>query len=230
MVHQKVSEAVVALAQWNMNRILKEGPARIIVIEPVPGAPLVPHLVKKGCSVRTLTLPVSIDELEEWAPDGFILSGRSTTTGAAPFDELLSYIKETRVPVFGIGGAHQALALSEGVVVEVQQGRVGEKLPVKNRLTGKMEIKELMHPVVLKIGPDDTSRIEVTHRNVNEPNAEGIQYKRFPGFSVQYKPTPSDYLLNHFIDLVKMRVFKNRSQQLDAFSFSQVRNRQRMTS
>lgn len=212
MDNRNMTKGEMALAQNKMNRMLNRAPARVAVIESRTHSAILSYLVKKGCTSRTFALDCGVDKVTSWEPDGFIIIGNPKEGDIQEYlnihHQLVSYMKDTGLPVLGVGMGHQLLALSEGLQVTVKRRNRQENIPVKNRLTGKLEVKAVKGDTVLRLTLRDQRKVEVTHTNINNQNAEGLQYKHFPGFSVQYMPTSSDYLFNHFIDLVQMRVFK----------------------
>lgn len=208
------------LANKKMVRNSGNGAAKIAVIKNTSPSGVIPYLVKKGCAVRIFSFKTPIADIEEWNPKGFILAGDGG--GNHPYESfeanrsLLTYIKNSGLPVFGMGFAHQLLAISEGLNIIMKEDNSRESLPVMNRLTGKVEIKKSHGDACFEIHSINKSRIDVTHVGINNQHVEGVQYKRFPGFSVQYEPATSDYLLNHFVDLINMQVFKKRPDSYSA--------------
>lgn len=208
------AKAVVALANKKMDRNFANGAAKLAVISNASPSGILPYLVKKGCAVRMFSFKTPIADIEEWKPKGFILAGDGGGKNPHEFFEptlpLLKYIKKSGLPVFGIGLGHHLLAISEGFTLNMKKDKPQESRPVMNRLTGKVEIKKSHRDACFQLYFRDKSRIDVTHAGINNRHVEGVQYKRFPGFSVQYEPATSDYLLNHFVDLINMQVFKKR--------------------
>ena len=87
-------------------------------------------------------------------------------------------------------------------------GHRGANHPVKDLLTGKIEITSQNHGFVLseKSLPEN---VEITHRSLFDNSIEGLRHKDKAIFSVQYHPeaspgpTESDYLFKKFITLVQ---------------------------
>lgn len=113
------------------------------------------------------------------------------------------------VPVFGICLGHQILALALGGKTEKMRfGHRGGNQPVKNLLTGEIEISSHNHGFA--VTPDsDLGGAEVTHINLNDNTIEGLRHQSLGAFSVQYHPEASPgphdslYLFDEFVGRVK---------------------------
>jgi carbamoyl-phosphate synthase small subunit len=87
-------------------------------------------------------------------------------------------------------------------------GHRGANHPVKDLLTGKIEITSQNHGFVLS-EESLPENVEITHRSLFDNSIEGLRHKDKAIFSVQYHPeaspgpTESDYLFKNFITLVK---------------------------
>jgi carbamoyl-phosphate synthase small subunit len=117
-----------------------------------------------------------------------------------------------KVPVFGICLGHQILALALGGKTEKMRfGHRGGNQPVKNLLTGVVEISAHNHGFA--VTPDSVASLphgaEVTHINLNDNTIEGLRHVELGAFSVQYHPEASPgphdslYLFDEFVARVK---------------------------
>lgn len=114
-----------------------------------------------------------------------------------------------KTPLFGICLGHQILGLALGGRTEKMRfGHRGGNQPVKNLLTGRVEISSHNHGFA--VTPDsDLSGAEITHINLNDQTVEGLRHEGLGAFSVQYHPEaapgPHDslYLFDEFVARVQ---------------------------
>ena len=112
------------------------------------------------------------------------------------------------LPLFGICLGHQIMGLAVGAkTLKMKFGHHGVNHPVKNLLTGRIEISSQNHGFhVVLDGLDD---VEATHINLNDQTLEGLRHKTLPIMSVQYHPEaaagPHDgrYLFERFHEMMK---------------------------
>src|SRR5690606_36427363 len=123
---------------------------------------------------------------------------------------VVEWAKSTGKPLFGICLGHQLMAVSEGIGTrKMFVGHRGANQPVKNLETGLVEITSQNHRIAVDENEVDPARVEITHINLNDQTIEGLRYKNFPGFSVQYHPEASPgphdsaYLFDQFIAMVE---------------------------
>lgn len=114
-----------------------------------------------------------------------------------------------QVPMFGICLGHQIIGLALGGKTEKMRfGHRGGNQPVKNLLTGEVEISSHNHGFAVS-AESDLSGGEVTHINLNDQSIEGIRHQDLGVFSVQYHPESSPgphdslYLFDEFVRSVK---------------------------
>ena len=166
-------------------------------------------LTDHGCEVTVVPSRTPPNEVLALDPDGIFLSNGPGDPAA------VSYAVESirtligKKPIFGICLGHQILSLALGAeTYKLKFGHRGANQPVKNLVTGKVEITSQNHGFAVDadtLGKD----IEVTHLNLNDQTIEGIKHKKHPAFSVQYHPEASpgphdaSYLFQDFIDLMK---------------------------
>ena len=104
------------------------------------------------------------------------------------------------------------IALAYGAkMYKLKFGHRGGNHPVKNLLTGKVEITSHNHSYAVDTASVDGTGLEITHVNLLDNTVEGLRCKKDGVFSVQYHPEsapgPEDsgYLFDEFIQLMKRK-------------------------
>jgi len=192
--------------------IHSDGPFKVAAIDYGIKQNIINNLNSRGCTLRIFPAKASIEEIKEWDPDGFFFSngpGDPNATAKYALD-IVNYAKETNKPMFGICLGHQLMALSEGIKVsKMFVGHRGANHPVKDLTTGLTQITTQNHGFGIDMDDLDESKAEVTHVNLNDHTLEGLRFKNFPGFSVQFHPEASPgphdsfYLFDRFIDMLE---------------------------
>jgi len=165
-------------------------------------------LADVGCRVTVVPATASLDEILALRPDGIFLSngpGDPAATGVYAVPVIKGLI-DSELPIFGICLGHQILGLALGAKTrKMAIGHRGANHPVKDLLTGKVEITSQNHGFVIE---EDSlpATVQVTHRSLFDGSVEGIAFSHRPVFSVQYHPEASPgprdshYLFQRFID------------------------------
>ncbi len=168
------------------------------------------RLVRYGCVVTVVPAGFPAADLLAMKPDGIFLSngpGDPAAVGVAirNINALVG-----KLPIFGICLGHQLLALAlGGKTYKLKFGHRGGNHPVKNLLTGKIEITSQNHGFAVDPETLDPSTLEITHINLYDQTNEGFRHRELPIFSVQYHPEASpgphdsDYLFADFISMMK---------------------------
>ena len=166
-------------------------------------------LKQKGCDITVVPAHVTSNEIKKLNPDGVFLSNGPGDPAAV--SDAIKCIKSLLgcYPIFGICLGHQLLALSLGAqTFKLKYGHRGCNHPVKNLITGKVEITSQNHGFAVS----DTnlpSNINVTHLNLNDNTIAGISCSDLKAFSIQYHPEScpgphdSQYLFDDFITSMK---------------------------
>lgn len=167
-------------------------------------------LASYNANVVVLPANSSFDEVMKYKPDGIFLSngpGDPAETGKYAID-VLNKLINIGMPVFGICLGHQLLALALGAKThKMHQGHRGANHPVKNLITGKVEITSQNHGFAVDASTIPYN-VEVTHVSLFDNSIEGLKHKEKPVFSVQYHPESSPgphdsrYLFDQFFELV----------------------------
>lgn len=164
----------------------------------------------RGCDVTILPWDVTAQEVEALQPDGiFISNGPGNPEYARPVIELVRSLRG-KYPIFGICLGHQIIALSYGAkTYKLKFGHRGGNHPVKNLLTGRVEITSQNHSYAVDAKSLCAPGPEVTHINLLDGTVEGLRCKNDRIFSVQYHPEsapgPQDsaYLFDEFIAMME---------------------------
>ncbi len=75
-----------------------------------------------------------------------------------------------------------------GKTYKLKFGHRGANHPVRDEVTGRIEITSQNHGFCVDAESLDTSKVEITHWNLNDQTVEGIRHRELPAFSVQYHP------------------------------------------
>ena len=164
-------------------------------------------LNKRGCNVTVVPWNTTAEEVEALEPDGVFLSnGPGDPTDAVPVIELVRRLRGKH-PMFGICLGHQILSLAYGAATyKLKFGHRGGNHPVRNCLTGKVEITSQNHSYAVERRSLENTPLTVTHLNLLDNTIEGVMCREDRVFSVQYHPEsapgPQDsaYLFDQFID------------------------------
>ena len=163
-----------------------------------------------GCKLTVVPAHTTADEVLALNPDGIFLSNGPGDPADVP--EIVEEIKKLigKKPIFGICLGHQLLARSLGAkTYKLKFGHRGCNQPVKNLLTGRVQISSQNHGYAVDEDSLKDLPLEVTHINVNDGTVEGMRHKDLPIFSVQYHPEaspgPDDnmYLFDQFWTMLK---------------------------
>ena len=150
-------------------------------------------LTDAGCDVTVMPADTSAADVLAQKPDGVFLSngpGDPAATASYAGTEIAAIV-ESGLPVFGICIGHQLLVLSQGgKTVKMAKGHRGANHPVKDLMTGQIEITSQNHGFMVD---EDSlpSHLEVTHRSLFDGSVEGVRHKTKPMFCVQYHPESS---------------------------------------
>lgn len=122
--------------------------------------------------------------------DGIMLS--NGPGDPADCTEVIANLKEIMklgIPMFGICLGHQLLALANDIKTEkLKYGHRGANQPVKNTETKRVYISSQNHGYAVVSDSIDEKTATELFVNVNDGTCEGIRYKNFDGFSVQFHP------------------------------------------
>ena len=123
------------------------------------------YLAEKGCDIEVVPATTPATEILARCPDGiFLANGPGDPAATATYAKKeITQLLDANIPIFGICIGHQLLALAfGGKTVKMDKGHRGANHPVRDLITGRIEITSQNHGfMVLKDSLPDT--VEVTH-------------------------------------------------------------------
>jgi carbamoyl-phosphate synthase small subunit len=167
-------------------------------------------LARENCKVTVVPAQTSAEDVLALKPNGVFLS--NGPGDPEPVDYAVKAIRGMmgRVPVFGICLGHQLCGLAlGGKTYKLKFGHHGGNHPVRNNVTGKVEITAHNHNFAVDPDSVNANEIELTHVDLNDNTLEGLRHKSLPLFSVQYHPEAapgphdSHYLFRDFRSMME---------------------------
>lgn len=171
---------------------------------------IIRKLNEKGCNVTVVPSSTTAAEILKMRPDGLFLSN-----GPGDPENVTSVIQVVRelrgkLPIFGICLGHQIICLAMGAkTYKMKFGHRGGNHPVMNLATGKVEITSQNHSFAVDLDSLEGTGLSLTHVNLLDNTAEGVESAADRMFSVQYHPESapgpqdSEYLFDKFIHLME---------------------------
>lgn len=177
---------------------------------------IVRKLNEKGCNVTVVPYNITAEEILSMKPDGLFLSnGPGNPEDVTEVIEVVKALKG-KLPIFGICLGHQMICLALGAkTFKMKFGHRGGNHPVKNLKTGKLEITSQNHSYAVDASSLEGTELSMTHVNLLDNTAEGVESKENKLFSVQYHPESapgpqdSEYLFDEFINLMDKEAKSN---------------------
>ena len=165
----------------------------------------------KARGLEVLVVPASTPAADILAlnPDGIVLSNGPGDPAAVTYGIDNARQCLGHQPLFGICLGHQLLGLAlGGSTFKLKFGHRGANQPVKNRITGRVEITSHNHGFAVDLDSIPDPEVELTHVNLNDNTLEGLRHEKLAAFSVQYHPEASpgphdaNYLFDEFVEKI----------------------------
>ena len=185
-------------------------PLRIAAVDCGMKRNIVRSLNRRGCHVTVLPWNTPADRIRALQPDGILLSNGPGDPTDVP--QTIAAVRSLigSFPIFGICLGHQILSLAYGArTYKLKFGHRGGNHPVKNLLTGKIEITSQNHSYAIEEKSLADTPLAVTHVNLLDGTIEGVECARDRAFGVQYHPEsapgPQDSacLFDRFLDFIR---------------------------
>lgn len=178
------------------------------------------HLAARGFDVHIFPESTTWSEIAAIEPVAvFYSNGPGDPSASDRHVEILRETLDRKIPFFGICFGNQLLGRALGFdTYKLKYGHRGINQPVKDKLTGRVEITAQNHGFAVEApregiidSPKGYGRVEVSHVSLNDDVVEGLRALDIPAFSVQYHPEAaagphdSTYLFDRFRDMVVER-------------------------
>ena len=206
-----VTDAVKSVTCEKPEVFHEKGETHIVLMHYGCKRNIVRCLVKRGCKVTVMPAFATAEEVAALNPDGIMLSnGPGDPAEPVEVIENLKHIFELNIPTFGICLGHQLSALAAGAkTMKLKYGHRGANQPVTDFESGRTFITSQNHGYAV-VGDELPAEMgEVAQVNANDGTCEGIKYKKWNCFTVQFHPEanggPKDteFLFDRFLNNVK---------------------------
>ncbi len=171
---------------------------------------IIRSLIERGLHVLVVPATTPAAAVLSLKPDGIILSNGPGDPAAVTY--AVDNVRQClgAAPLFGICLGHQLLGLAlGGRTFKLKFGHRGANQPVKNFVSGRVEITSQNHGFAVDLKSIPDAAVELTHINLNDNTLEGLRHPGLKAFSVQYHPEASpgphdaDYLFEEFLQMVE---------------------------
>ena len=186
---------------------------RVVLMDLGMKSGILRELNLRNCDIVIVPHNTPYKEILRQNPDGVMISNGPGNPEDVP--ESIETIRNLigKVPIFGICMGHQLISLAAGArTYKLKFGHSGANQPVKNLITGKVDLTSQNHGYAVDIHSLKDTELELTHISVNDGTCEGIRHRKYPVFSVQYHPeaSPGPHDSNYLFDEFLENMEKNR--------------------
>jgi carbamoyl-phosphate synthase small subunit len=171
---------------------------------------IIRSLKARGLEVLVVPATTPASEVLKLKPAGLVLSNGPGDPAAVTY--AIDNVRQClgAQPMFGICLGHQLMGLAlGGRTFKLKFGHRGANQPVKDLLSGRVEITSQNHGFAVDLESIPDPEVELTHFNLNDGTLEGLRHRKHRAFSVQYHPEASpgphdaDYLFEQFLEMVE---------------------------
>ncbi len=180
---------------------------RVVLIDLGIKHTIIERLAEVGIEPIVVPAQTSPSQIMALQPHGLFLSNGPGDPAVPRYAHETAWKLLGLLPTFGICLGHQILGLAVGGrTFKMKFGHRGANQPVKNLLTGRIEITAQNHGYAVDLESIPGQQFRATHLNLNDGTLEGMVHARYPVFSVQYHPEASPgphdsrYLFDRFVE------------------------------
>lgn len=179
------------------------------------------YLAEQGGRVTVVPADATAAQIRELKPDGLLVGNGPGDPAAVT--KTIATLRELagKVPMFGICLGHQMLALALGAkTYKLKFGHHGANQPVRNEITGRVEITSQNHGFAVDIESLRKVGGTVTHVNLNDGSLEGFLHKQKQILCVQFHPeaAPGPHDAGYLFERFVAAVAAGRSIDTDLFT------------
>jgi carbamoyl-phosphate synthase small subunit len=176
-------------------------------------------LTARGCRVTIVPAHTSAQNVLALAPDGIFLSNGPGDPAAVTYAIQVVHDLLGQRPILGICLGHQIVGLAlGGETYKLKFGHRGANQPVKNLITGQVEITSHNHGFAVR-ADSLPSNVEITHVNLNDDCVEGLRVPELELLAAQFHPESAGgthdalALFDDFVSLMGNRLAQTTNRQ-----------------
>ncbi len=180
--------SVVCTTKTFMHAEPAEPTWRVAVLDGGVKSSILDLLAATGASVRVHPIGAPPHEVADGVDAIFVSNGPGDPAALPQVAENLASLVG-KLPMLGICLGHQLLALSLGATTyKLKFGHRGANHPVRDELTGEVEITSQNHGFAVDAETLATAGARVSHLNLNDRTVSGFLHADKRVFAVQYHP------------------------------------------
>lgn len=165
---------------------------RVVVLDFGIKNSIVYKLEQAGAEVIVVPAQTTPAQIMALNPSGLVLSNGPGDPAGPRYAHDTAWQLLGLLPTYGICLGQQILALAVGGrTFKLKQGHHGANTPVRNVLTGEVEMTSQNHNYAVDLDSIPGRQFQATHINLNDGTLEGMAHVRYPVFCVQYHPEAS---------------------------------------